>query len=144
MTSRTIRNAADWTDFTTFMGNMPWPFYVAVVKGQNRTEAQNNTIHKWFGEISAHRGDTTMHEVKAECNLIYGRPILLRDNPEWGAVFEYLFKALPHDKKLKAIRLLDVPFTRKMKVKQLTEYMEQMQRDALNEGVVLTDPDASK
>ena len=141
MTSRTIRNAEDWTKFAALIADMEFPFCVVAVKGNDRTAAQNRLIHKWFGEVAAHRGDTTMQEVKAECNLSYGKPILMRDDPEWGAIFGYLFESLPYEKKLLAIRKLDVPFTRQMKVKQLSEYMDQMQRDYRGQGVQLTDPE---
>ena len=144
MTSRTIRDADEWINFTAFMGDMPFPYCVVVVKGNDRTAAQNRLIHKWFGEVSAHRGDTTMHEVKAEKNLAYGKAILMRDDPAWASAFGYVFDNLSHAAKLKAIRVFDLPFTRRMKVKQLTEYMDQFQRDAISEGVVLTDPEGIK
>lgn len=141
MTSRTIRNADQWNAWVTETSAMPFPFCVVAVKGNDRTAAQNRLIHKWFGDVSAHRGDTTMQEVKAEANLTYGKPILERDDPEWGAVFGFVIDRLPYEKKLIAIRKLDVPFTRQMKVKQLCEYMDQMQRDELSRGVILTDPE---
>lgn len=117
---------------------------IVTISDRNRTTEQNALIHKWFSEIAMQKGDESMLDVKAYCNLTYGRPIKVRDDPEWSAVFGYLFDQLPHDKKLKAIRVLDVPFTRSMNVSQLSEYMTEMQRDYREQGFVLTDPEAMK
>ncbi len=116
------------------------PFSAAIADGVKRTNPQNALIHKWFGEIARHMGDQTAEEIKAHCNITYGLPIMLRD-PEWASAFEYIFQSLNHAAKLKAVRVLDIPFTRKMKVPELTEYMDQMQRDFREMGVFLTDPE---
>lgn len=110
----------------------------------DRTLAQNRLIHRWFADISRALVGVSPADVKADCNLKYGRPILLRDDPEWQAVFDYLFRTVNDEAKKKAIRVLDVPFTRRMTVKQLTEYMNQMQQDYAEAGISLTDPDARK
>lgn len=114
-------------------------------RAEQRTNAQNRLIHRWFADIARHHSfGETEADIKAECNLMFGRPILARDNPEWDSAFGYIFDALSKPAKLKAIRVLDVPFTRKMGVKQLTEYMDEMQRFYAQQGVVLTDPEARK
>jgi hypothetical protein len=112
--------------------------------GEARTKAQNRLIHRWFGDIARALVGQSEVEIKAECNLTYGRPILARDDAEWESAFGYIFDALSHPAKLKAIRVLDVPFTRRMTVKQLSEYMDQMQRDYAEMGIRLTDPDDRK
>lgn len=114
---------------------------IVTISGANRTAEQNALCHKWFSEIATQKGDETMLDIKAHCNLQYGRPIKVRDDPEWEAVFGYLFDSLNYEKKLKAIRILDVPFTRSMNVSQLSEYMTEMSRDYRSEGYILTDPE---
>lgn len=109
-----------------------------------RTAAQNRLIHRWFGDIARELVGQPPADIKAECNLTYGRPILARDDEEWNAAFGYIFDALNLPSKLKAIRVLDIPFTRRMTVKQLSEYMDQMQRDYAEIGISLTDPEALK
>jgi len=111
---------------------------------KSRTDAQNRLVHKWFADVSAVMIGQHASDIKAECNLFYGRPILVRDDPEWGAEFDYIFDALSLPAKLKAIKVLDIPFTRRMGVKQLNEYMTQMQQDYAELGVTLTDPEARK
>lgn len=119
-----------------------WPIRVQVTEAKEaRTAAQNRTLHMWFGEIARELGDSTAEEVKAHCNLTYGRPIMARDDEEWQSAFGYIFDSLNHASKLKAIRVLDLPFTRRMNVDQLSEYMEQMQRDYREMGIFLTDPE---
>lgn len=115
--------------------------HVVTVSSPNRTTEQNRTIHKWFSQIATQKGDETMLDIKARCNLIYGRPIKVRDDPEWAAVFGYLFDHLDYEKKIKAIRILDVPFTRNMTVDQMSEYMSSMARDYRQEGFYLADPE---
>ena len=113
-------------------------------KEADRTKAQNRLVHRWFADIARAMVWQSEADIKAECNLTYGRPILARDDEEWSAAFGYIFDALNRPAKLKAIRVLDIPFTRRMRVKQLIEYMEQMQRDYAEQGVMLTDPEARK
>lgn len=107
----------------------------------NRSDAQNRMIHKWFRDIEQQVEGESFYDIKAYCNLTYGRPILARDDPEWDAVFGFLFDVLTMEKKLKAVRKLDVPFTRRMSVDQLSEYMDQMMRDYIEMGIRLTDPE---
>ena len=111
---------------------------------ETRTVKQNRLLHKWFADIATALGDQSAAEVKVDCNLKYGRPIKARDNPDWEAVFGFVFRGLDIEKKRKAVLILDIPFTRDMTVKQLREYMDQMQRDYAAEGIALTDPDALK
>lgn len=106
-----------------------------------RTDAQNRLVHRWYADASHSLVGQSPADVKAECNLTYGRPILMRDDPEWAEVFGPLFDHLHREAKLKAVRVLDIPFTRRMGVKQLTEYMDQMRRDYAELEIYLTDPE---
>lgn len=134
-----VRSSEDLKSVYYHLGNMMHPFRVTILKGEEkRTDKMNKTIHKWFSEIAAHRGDVTMMEVKAEMNLTYGVPIKSRDDDDWRAVFGYLFRDLDHARKIKALRLLDIPITRDMTITQLGEYMDQMYRDTTEQGIYLT------
>jgi len=137
-----IRNAVDKRRFLMIFDHFEMPFTLTWKPGEGRSQAQNRTIHLWFDQIAKHFGDVTREDVKAECNLMFGRPIMARDDEEWAAAFGYIFDALSKPAKIKAIRVLDVPFTRKMTVAQLTEYMNEMRRHYDELGVRLVDPDA--
>jgi hypothetical protein len=136
-----VRSSADFGHVTAKMHTTSFPFRVSILKGEDRTGQQNRLIHRWFQEIAKQCGDRSADEVKAECNLIYGRPIKARDDNEWSSAFGYIFDNLNHAAKLKAIRVLDVPFTRSMTVNQLSEYMDQMFRDYTERGITLTQPE---
>ena len=125
----------------SFVACAEQPFVLTFAKDRDRTSAQNRLLHKWFAEIAKQKGDETAADVKAFCNLTYGRPILDRDDEEWRAAFGYIFDQLNHAAKIKAIRVLDIPFTRKMRVEQLSEYMDQMGKDYREAGFRLTDPE---
>lgn len=142
--NRTIENARQLMAFVAELGREAFPFSVTVSRDKKRTDAMNRTIHKWFSEIAKQQGDRTALEVKAECNLLYGVPIKRRDDQEWAEAFGAIFDSLNYAAKLKALRVLDVPVTRDMKVKQLCEYMDQMCRDYREAGFFLTDPELRK
>lgn len=108
---------------------------------ERRTNQQNRLVHRWFADIARALGDQSEADVKVDCNLQYGRPILARDDEEWSAAFGYIFDALNLPAKRKAMRVLDIPFTRRMTVPQLREYMDQMQRDYSDQGIYLTNPE---
>ena len=141
MTSRVIHTFEDADRLAAFLKTRDLPVTATITKGDPRTKAQNRLVHRWFGDIAAQDGDKSPADVKAECNLIYGRPIMARDFPDWTAAFGYLFDSLSWEAKVKAIRVLDVPFTRRMNVKQLCEYMDQMERDYTELGISLTQPE---
>lgn len=137
---RTCHTAHDTAKMIVDAKAMDRPFVVTIRDGQDKKTEQNGLVHQWFTDIANWNDDQTAAEVKAHCNLTYGRPIMDRDDPEWKSVFGYLFEALSYEAKLKAIRVLDVPFTRRMGLKQISEYMTQMGKDYREAGVPLTDP----
>ena len=142
METRTIITQEDATRLAETLVGLPLPLTVTwCEKGETRSARQNRTIHLWIGEIEKATEGQSFDEIKAHCNLTYGRPILSRDDAEWASAFDYIFESLSHAAKLKAIRVFDVPFTRRMTVKQLSEYMDQMMRDYAEAGIILTDPE---
>lgn len=141
---RTLHTPHDTARMIVAVKAMDLPVVVTIRDGQDKKAEQNGLVHRWFTDIANWTGDQTAAEVKAHCNLTYGRPIMDRDDPEWKSAFGYLFDALSYEAKLKAIRVLDVPFTRRMGLKQISEYMTQMGRDYRELGVPLTDPEMRK
>lgn len=135
--TRSIRDEQEARALAEYLMAAPKPVTVTITSGPRRSLSQNALLHVWFSTIAKHLGDQTEHEVKAFCNLTYGRPIKMRDEPEWARAFGYIFDGLSYAAKLKAIRVLDIPFTRSMSAPQLTEYMDQMQRDYAEQGIIL-------
>lgn len=142
-TKHPVATTADLMKLFGYLKTRDLPITVAVRDGVDRTNAQNNLVHKWFKEISVQSGDESDLDVKAHCNLIYGVPIMSQDE-EWAAAFGYIFQALNYKAKKKAIKVLDIPFTRRMKTGELYDYMTEMARDYQEAGFILTHPDDRK
>jgi hypothetical protein len=71
-------------------------------------------------------------------------PILRAENEAFRLSYDRVLKALPYEEKLAAIKAFDLPVTRLMNVKQMTAFMDEMQRHWSAQGVRLTDPEALK
>lgn len=118
-----------------------FPVTVAMTRGEpTRREAQNRLAQRWFSDIARHRGDVAHEDVRAECKLRFGVPIMRRDSEPFRASYDPIMKHLPYEAKVAAIKAWDLPVTRLMGVKQMTEFMDAVQREYLPQGVRLTDP----
>ena len=82
--------------------------------------------------------------MRAECKLTFGVPILRAENEAFRVQYDRTLKPLPYEQKLEAVRVFDLPVTRLMTVKQMTAFMDAMQRHWAAQGVRLTDPEALK
>ena len=138
--TKVLKTPEDLEQWVKFLTAQTLPITVAQTAGAKKTNPQNRTIHMWFNEIAAHCGDKTEREVKAECNLQFGLDIMTQ-NEDWSKAFGYIFGNLSYAAKIKAIMVFDIPFTRKMTVPQLTQYMDEMGREYRSQGVYLTDPE---
>lgn len=139
---RTIRNPQNFQAFLAYLGDMPMPYTVSVSKGAKRSLDQNALAHKWYAEIAAQRGDVDAGDVKAECNVIYGVPILRRDDEAYARFLDRL--DLDHEAMVYASKRGLLPCTSLMTTKQLAEYGENLCRDYRQQGFTLTDPEARK
>lgn len=128
----------------TFLGGEAYPMTVSHAKGEKRTNPQNRTIHMWYSEAATRLGDTTERDVRAECKLQFGVPILRRDNAAFRLEYDTDFKPFPYETKRKLFKALDPAITSQMTVKQLAEYMDAMQQHFAQMGIHLTDPELRK
>lgn len=120
------------------------PITVSWTQGAPRSNAQNRLAQRWFTDIATQLGDQTHEDVRAECKLRFGVPILRAENETFRLSYDRVIKALPYEQKLDAIKAFDLPVTRLMTVKQMTAFMDEMQRHWSGQGVRLTDPEALK
>ncbi|TNE46874.1 MAG: hypothetical protein EP341_09640 [Sphingomonadales bacterium] len=120
------------------------PLTVSWAQGASRTDAQNRLAQRWFTDISTQLGDQTHEDVRAECKLTIGVPILRAENDAFRVSYDRTMKHLPYEEKLAAIKAFDLPVTRLMSVAQMTAFMDEMQRKWTGQGIRLTDPDALK
>lgn len=122
-----------------------FPITVSWTKGEpTRRERQNRLAQRWFTDIAKHFGDRDHEDVRAECKLRFGVPILRAEDEAFRASYDGIMKHLPYEAKLKAVRAWDLPVTRLMTVKQMSAFMDAVQREYLPHGVRLTDPEALK
>lgn len=123
---------------------MNLPVTVSWTRGAPRSAAQNRLAQRWFTDIAVQLGDRTHEDARAYCKLVFGVPILRAENEAFRVSYDRTMKHLPFEDKLDAIRNFDLPVTRLMTVKQMTAFMEEMQRHWIKNGVRLTDPEAIK
>lgn len=141
MPHRVIDSLEDLADFSMFLGNLKLPITVEWVQGRDRTKDQNSLQWLWSSEVAHQLGDRDAADVQADWKLRHGVPILREDSAEFRESYDSMIKPLPHETKLRVMRDLDFGVTRKMKVRQMVRYMDNIQRECLEMGLRLTEPD---
>jgi chaperone required for assembly of F1-ATPase len=121
-----------------------YPLTVTVTKGASRSSVQNRLAQRWFTDVSRQLEDQTHGEVRAYCKLHFGVPILRAENEAFRQSYDATMLNLPYETKLEAVKAFDLPVTRLMTVKQMTAFMDEVQRFWSEKGVRLTDPEALK
>lgn len=144
MPTKIIREPIHVEALANMLRGRKLPITVTWTQGAPRSTAQNRLAQRWFTDIATQLGDQTHEDVRAECKLRFGVPILRAENEVFRLSYDRVIKALPYDQKLDAIKAFDLPVTRLMTVKQMTAFMDEMQRHWSAQGVRLTDPEAIK
>lgn len=121
---------------------LPAGVVVRFTSGKSRSQRQNRTIHMWFGQIAGWSQDQSAAEVKAENKLEIGLPIMEANQPEWIDEWEPLYAPFPYAQRLKLFEV--IPMTSKMKVREMQQFMNAMQRKYAQMGLILIDPEARK
>lgn len=141
MPHRILENSRDVENFFRFIGNLQLPITVEWVQGRDRTRDQNALQWLWATEVARQLGDRTAEDVQREWKLRFGVPVLREDSPEFRATYDRLIKPLPYEAKIEAMAFIDV--TSAMKVRQMVRFLDTIQRECLQQGLELTDPDPS-
>lgn len=114
------------------------PFVVQVV-GPKRSRDQNDLSHALYAQIAAQLEDQTVQEVRAECKLRFGIPILRAGNPDFKRMYDKAIKVtLDYEEKLAAMEFL--PVTRLMDKAQFSEYLDTVIREYSKQGVSIIMP----
>ena len=119
-----------------------FPMTVTYTQGASRSDAQNNLSHIWYADIARQLGDQTTAEVRAECKVRHGVPILLAENGAFAESWGRVMGVLRYDDRVAAVQAFDLPVTRLMLTHQMRAYMDTVQREYAGQGVRLTDPTA--
>ena len=123
-----------------------YPFCVAIKPKEDRTLAQNNTVHGWYGEIAKHFGDRTSDDVRSECKLTFGVRMLVAEDDAFREQWMRLFgQRFSYEEKLELMsEPHNYPVTSIMTAKQMARYMDQVFQHYGAQGVRLTDPEMMK
>ena len=98
---------------------------VAIKTGKDRSLDQNAIAHAWFSQIANELREQTALQVKAECKLTIGVPILRAEDEEFREFYDRAIKWMTYEQKLDAMAF--VPVTSIMTVKQLSQFLTGMQ-----------------
>ena len=142
MTTRAIETERDRELFRRLVAGQKLPFVAQITAGRKRSLAQNRLGRQWCNEIAEQLGDRTAEEVRAECKLTHGVPILRAENDHFCEKYDKTVKPLPYETKLAIMaEPLDMPVTRLMTTKQKTAYLDAIHRHYTEQGCKLTSPD---
>ena len=139
MPHKIIRSEQDLEEYFALLRTLKRPFTAQHRQGVDRSLDQNALQFLWANETAQQRGDCTFEEVRRDWKLRHGVPILRRDDLEFQQLYDAMLKPLPFAGKLNLMAYVDV--TSKMTVKQMREYLDTVQRECLEQGIRLTDPE---
>lgn len=144
MPSKALNTPDDLQRWIHFLDKQSFPMTVSQTPGAKRTNPQNRTINMWYAQIAAEMDQSNASDVRAECKLQFGVPILRRDNDAFRIEYDESFKALPYGQKRRIFKALEPAVTSIMTTKQLAEYMNAMQEHFHGAGIALIDPELRK
>jgi len=98
---------------------------VTIKTGKDRSLDQNAILHAWITQIANELREQTAAQIKAECKLVYGVPILRAEDEEFREFYDRAIKWMTYEQKLDAMAF--VPVTSIMTVKQLSQFLTGMQ-----------------
>jgi hypothetical protein len=99
---------------------------LTIRKGKERSLDQNAISHAWYEQISRELREQTVLQVKAQCKLMYGVPILRAEDAEFREAYDARIKHnFSFEQKL--ILMESFPVTSLMIKSQLSQYLEAMQ-----------------
>lgn len=140
MSHRIIRTPADLDAYIATLRALKLPLTVQHKQGADRSLDQNHLQFLWANEFAAAMGDRTGEEVRLDWKLRHGVPILRAEDVGFRATYDANLKGLSYADKLDLMAL--IPVTSMMTVKQMSAYLDTVQREAAQHGVRLTDPEA--
>lgn len=143
MTTRYVETEHELRQVLRFLGQQKekLPLVVSIAHGSHRTVKQNRLQRQWLNEIADQLGDREAEEVRGECKLTHGVPILLRENAAFAEAYGKHVQHLPYETKVAMMmEPLDFPVTRLMTTRQHTKYLDAIHRHYSAMGLALTDP----
>jgi len=99
---------------------------ISIKAGKDRSLSQNALEHTWFAQIANELREQTTAQVKAECKLVYGVPILRAENEEFRIFSNMALRHLTYEQRLEAMNF--VPISSIMTVDQLSQFLNAIQK----------------
>lgn len=129
-----LTNFVQWVNAEWQAGRKP---VVQMMKGE-RSGNQNAMIYGLYGDIARLSQDKSTTDVKRECKLYYGIPILRAADPAFCEWYDNSVKRLTLEDKLMLMTYMDVTslFTKE----QATEYIDTIITEYTRQGLRLIDP----
>jgi hypothetical protein len=134
-----IRTPADLEAYVTLLRTLKLPFTAQHKQGADRSLDQNALQWKWAVEASVQRGDMQPDEIQREWKLRYGVPILREESEDFCRIYDENIRPRSYEDKIELMRIIDV--TSIMTVKQMTRFLDRVQRECAEQGIRLTDPE---
>ena len=103
-----------------------------------RTKSQNDLSFALYTQIARQKQDESVEDIRRQCKLEYGVPILRRDDEEFRYVYDNSTKKLEYEAKLISMKWTDV--TSRMSKKQFSEYVDTVIREYSKQGIVILMP----
>lgn len=114
-----------------------WTVTVGPYKA-DRSLAQNRLQFEFMKQIAKQKPDYTAERWRAYCKLHIGVPILRIENEKFLHTYDRIIRPLDYEQKLELMSPpIDMPITSLMNVKQFTLYLDTIQREFAEQGVVL-------
>jgi hypothetical protein len=99
---------------------------ISVKRGHDRSLDQNAISHAWYEQISKELREQTVLQVKAQCKLMYGVPIMRAEDDDFREAYDTRIKnGFSFEQKL--ILMESFPVTSLMTKAQLSQYLTAMQ-----------------
>jgi hypothetical protein len=132
-TERDRKRAIKWLESEAL------PYTLNLIPGRSRSPEQNRLQWLWAGQIAAHYGDRTAREVQSELKLVFGIPILMAENEAFAKAWAPVKARLTWEEQLDHIQHVDVSSI--LTSKQMTAYLDEINRFYTEDGVDLVQPD---
>lgn len=115
--------------------------WVASFHPADRSNEQNRLQMAWVKELVEQRGDVEFEDQRAEFKLTIGVPILRRDDLKFREEYDKLIRPFDYETKIRLIRFMDWPVSRKMNKAQMSEYLDTIFKTYTEAGFRLTVPE---
>ena len=106
---------------------------------ERRSLDQNALSFALYQQIAGQLDDQSIADIRRECKLVHGIPILRRDDEEFRAMYnKTILHNLDYEEKLKAMEWF--PVTRLFSKKQFSEYLDTIIREYSKQGISIVMP----